>query len=169
MRIFIVGPMASGKSTLGKKLAQTLNIDFIDTDKEIEKKAGAEISWIFEVEGEKGFRERERKVLKKSITKDDVVISTGGGIVTVKENRDLMTAKGKVVYLKTPLEIQLKRTEKDKKRPLLAKGNKKQILEALKKERDPKYEEIADITIDHDGQKNRKTIINEIIDKLSSE
>ena len=169
MRIFIVGPMASGKSTLGKKLAQTLNIGFIDTDKEIEKKAGAEISWIFEVEGEKGFRERERKVLNKSVNKEDVVISTGGGIVTVKKNRDLMTAKGKVVYLKTPLEIQLKRTEKDKKRPLLAKGNKKQILEALKKGRDPKYEEIADITIDQNGQKNRKAIIDEIIDKLSSE
>ena len=169
MRIFIVGPMASGKSTLGKKLAQTLDIAFVDTDKEIEKKAGAEISWIFEVEGEKGFRERERKVLKKSINKDDVVISTGGGIVTVKENRALMTTNGKVVYLKTPLEIQLKRTEKDKKRPLLAQGNKKQILEALKKERDPKYEAIADITIDQNGQKNRKTIINEIIDKLSSE
>ncbi|MDP6917093.1 MAG: shikimate kinase AroK [SAR86 cluster bacterium] len=166
MRIFIVGPMASGKSTLGKKLAQALSIDFVDTDREIEKKAGAEISWIFEVEGEEGFRERERKVLKKSINKDDVVISTGGGIVTVKENRALMIDKGKVVYLKTPLEIQLKRTEKDKKRPLLAKGNKKQILETLKKERDPKYEEIADITIDQDGQKNRTTIINEIIDRL---
>ena len=94
MRIFIVGPMASGKSTLGEKLAQTLNIDFIDTDKEIERKAGAEISWIFEVEGERGFRERERKVLNKSIDKEDAVISTGGGIVTVKKNRDLMTAKG---------------------------------------------------------------------------
>lgn len=169
MRIFIVGPMASGKSTLGKKLAQTLSIDFVDTDREIEKKAGAEISWIFEVEGEKSFREREIKVLKKSINRDDVVISTGGGIVTVKENRALMATNGTVVYLKTPLEIQLKRTEKDKKRPLLAKGNKKQILKALKKERDPKYEEIADITIYQNGQKNRKTIINEIIDKLSSE
>ena len=168
MRIFIVGPMASGKSTLGKKLAQTLGIAFVDTDKEIEKKAGAEISWIFEVEGEKGFRERERKALEESIKEDDVVISTGGGIVTVKKNRDLIATMGKVVYLKTPLELQLKRTEKDKKRPLLAKGNKKQILEALKKERDPKYEEIADITIDQNGQKNRKTIINEIIDKLSS-
>ena len=169
MRIFIVGPMASGKSTLGKELAQALNVDFLDTDKEIEKKAGAEISWIFEVEGEKGFRERERKALQESIKEDDVVISTGGGIVTVKKNRDLIATKGKVVYLKTPLKLQLKRTEKDKKRPLLAKGNKKQILEALKKERDPKYEEIADITIDQNGQKNRKTIISEIIDKLPSE
>ena len=124
MRIFIVGPMASGKSTVGKKLAQTLEIDFLDTDNEIEKRAGAEISWIFEVEGEEGFRERERKALQKSAEKYNVVISTGGGIVTIEENRHLMTAKGKVVYLKTPIEIQLKRTENDKKRPLLSQGSR---------------------------------------------
>ena len=168
MRIFIVGPMASGKSTLGKKLAQTLEIDFLDTDNEIEKRAGAEISWIFEVEGEEGFRERERKALQKSAEKDNVVISTGGGIVTIEENRDLMIAKGKVVYLKTPIEIQLKRTENDKKRPLLSKGNREQTLRVLKKERDPQYKEIADITINHDQQKNRNAVIDEIIDKLSN-
>ncbi len=168
MRIFIVGPMASGKSTLGKKLAQTLEIDFLDTDNEIEKKAGAEISWIFEVEGEDGFRERESKALQKSVEKDNVVISTGGGIVTIEENRDLMIAKGKVVYLKTPIEIQLKRTENDKKRPLLSQGNREQTLRVLKEERDPQYEEIADITINHDQQKNRNVVIDEIIDKLSN-
>ena len=168
MRIFIVGPMASGKSTLGKKLAQTLEIDFLDTDNEIEKKAGAEISWIFEVEGEEGFRERERKALQKSAEKDNVVISTGGGIVTIEENRDLMIAKGKVVYLKTPIEIQLKRTENDKKRPLLSQGSREQTLRILKKERDPQYEEIADITINQDQQKNRNAVIDEIIDKLSN-
>ena len=99
MRIFIVGPMASGKSTLGKKLAQTLNIDFVDIDKEIEKKAGAEISWIFEVEGEKGFRVRERKALKKSINKADIVISTGGGIVSDKKNRDVHSLPRKMSLL----------------------------------------------------------------------
>ena len=130
MRIFIVGPMASGKSTLGKKLAQTLEIDFLDTDNEIEKRAGAEISWIFEVEGEEGFRERERKVLQKSAEKDNVVISTGGGIVTIEENRDLMIAKGKVVYLKTPIEIQLKRTENDKKRPYFLRATRNRLLES---------------------------------------
>jgi shikimate kinase len=160
--------MASGKSTLGKKLAQTLEIDFLDTDNEIEKRAGAEISWIFEVEGEEGFRERERKALQKSAEKDNVVISTGGGIVTIEENRELMIAKGKVVYLKTPIEIQLKRTENDKKRPLLSQGNREQTLRVLKKERDPQYEEIADITINHDQQKNRNAVIDEIIDKLSN-
>ena len=168
MRIFIVGPMASGKSTLGKKLAQTLEIDFLDTDNEIEKRAGAEISWIFEVEGEEGFRERERKALQKSVEKDNVVISTGGGIVTIEENRELMIAKGKVVYLKTPIEIQLKRTENDKKRPLLSQGNRELTLRVLKEERDPQYKEIADITINHDQQKNRNAVIDEIIDKLSN-
>lgn len=168
MRIFIVGPMASGKSTLGKKLAQTLEIDFLDTDNEIEKKAGAEISWIFEVEGEDGFRERESKALQKSVEKDNVVISTGGGVVTIEENRDLMIAKGKVVYLKTPIEIQLKRTENDKKRPLLSQGSREQTLRVLKKERDPQYKEIADITISHDQQKSRNAVIDEIIDKLSN-
>jgi len=163
-----VGPMASGKSTLGKKLAQTLEIDFLDTDNEIEKKAGAEISWIFEVEGEDGFRERESKALQKSVEKDNVVISTGGGIVTIEENRDLMIAKGKVVDLKTPIEIQLNRTENDKKRPLLSHGSREQTLRVLKKERDPQYEEIADITINQDQQKNRNTVIDEIIDKLSN-
>ena len=168
MRIFIVGPMASGKSTLGKKLAQTLEIDFLDTDNEIEKKAGAEISWIFEVEGEDGFRERESKALQKSVEKDNVVISTGGGIVTIEENRDLMIAKGKVVYLKTPIEIQLKRTENDKKRPLLSQGSREQTLRVLKEERDLQYKEIADITISHDQQKSRNAVIDEIIDKLSN-
>ena len=166
MRIFIVGPMASGKSTLGKRLAQKLNLDFIDTDKEIEKKAGAEISWIFEVEGEEGFRERESSSLKESIEMENVVISTGGGIIIKKLNRSLMTKKGKVVYLNIPLSLQIKRTSKDKKRPLLTTGDKEETLRSLMKIRSPLYEEVADITIDLQKQKNRKQIINEIIEKL---
>ena len=85
MRIFIVGPMASGKSTLGKKLASKLNIDFLDTDREIEKKAGADVSWIFEMEGEKGFRKREKSTLQESVKKDNIVIATGGGIITTND------------------------------------------------------------------------------------
>mgnify|MGYP001171634703 FL=1 len=168
MRIFIVGHMASGKSTLGKQLAQSLQIDFLDIDIEIEKNAGAEISWIFEVEGEEGFREREKKALKRSVKKDNVVISTGGGIVTKKENRDLMITKGEVVYLKTPMKILLERTEKDKKRPLLAQGNREEVLKILKEERDPQYEEVANIIVDQSELKNRNTVIDEIIDKLSN-
>ena len=111
MRIFIVGPMASGKSTLGKKLASKLNIDFLDTDREIEKKAGADVSWIFEMEGEKGFRKREKSTLQESVKKDNIVIATGGGIITTKENRDLINSTGKVIYLKTSIELQLSRTK----------------------------------------------------------
>ena len=166
MHIFIVGPMASGKSTIGKILAKILRIDFIDTDKEIERKAGVDISWIFEIEGEKGFRERERNILKEITKKKDLVISTGGGIVLLEENRKLMSTKGKVIYLKTPLQIQLNRTINDKIRPLLGKGNKREILKALKKERDPLYHEIADVTINQKEKKSSQ-ILSEIIDKLN--
>ncbi len=166
MRIFIVGPMASGKSTLGKRLALHLNLGFIDTDKEVENRAGAEISLIFEVEGEEGFRKRETKALKQSVKMDNVIISTGGGIILKKTNRDLMSSEGKVVYLDIPLSLQINRTSKDKKRPLLAKGDKKETLKNLMKIRGPLYKEVADITIDLKKQKNRKEIINEIIEKL---
>ena len=166
MHIFIVGPMASGKSTIGKILAKTLRIDFIDTDKEIERKAGVDISWIFDVEGEKVFRERERDILKEIIKKKDLVISTGGGIVLLEENRKLMSTKGKIIYLDTPLQIQLKRTINDKTRPLLGKGNKREILKAFKKERDPLYHEIADVTINQ-TEKKPSQILSEIIDKLN--
>ena len=166
MRIFIVGPMASGKSTLGKKLAQKLQIDFIDTDKEIEKKAGADISWIFEVEGEEGFREREKKALRESSEKDNVVISTGGGAVMASENRKLMSSQGKVIYLKTPIQLQLDRTLRDQSRPLLCEGDKEKTIRALKKERDPLYREIACITIEQ-KEKNNYQILQEILDKLN--
>ena len=122
MHIFIVGPMASGKSTIGKKLAKTLGVNFIDIDKEIERKAGVEISRIFEVEGEESFREREKKTLKELSEGNNSVISTGGGAVLRMENRELMKSKGKVIYLETPVELQLERTLKDKSRPFLSKG-----------------------------------------------
>ena len=166
MHIFIVGPMASGKSTIGKKLAKTLGVDFIDIDKEIERKAGVEISRIFELEGEEGFREREKKTLKELSGGNDSVISTGGGAVLRIENRELMKSKGKVIYLETPVELQLERTLKDKIRPLLSKGNKEETLRSLKKQRDPLYQEIANITIKQ-NKKNYYQIIKEIIKNLN--
>ena len=166
MHIFIVGPMASGKSTIGKILAKTLRVDFIDTDKEIERIAGVDISWMFEIEGEKAFRERERNILKEITKKKDLVISTGGGIVLLEENRKLMSTKGKIIYLETSIQVQLNRTINDKIRPLLGKGNKREILKALKEERDPLYHEIADVTINQKEKKSSQ-ILSEIIDKLN--
>ena len=99
MRIFIVGPMGSGKSTIGKKLAKSLSLDFVDTDQEIESKTGVEISWIFEKEGEKGFREREKVILKELLKRNHLVISSGGGTVLLEENRRLMNSKGLFFFI----------------------------------------------------------------------
>ena len=165
MRIFIVGPIASGKSVIGKKLAKTLAVNFVDTDNEIEKNTGVDISWIFEVEGEEGFRKREEKLLREVSKKENSVISTGGGTIIGKQNRELMTSKGKVVYLEASIQVQLERTLKDKSRPLLNKVNKEETLISLKERREHLYKEIADITIKQEGKSHNK-IVQEIIGKL---
>ena len=157
--------MASGKSVIGKKLAETLAVNFVDTDKEIEKNTGVVISWIFEVEGEEGFRKREEKLLREVSKKENSVISTGGGTIIGKQNRELMTSKGKVVYLEASIQVQLERTLKDKSRPLLNKVNKEETLISLKERREHLYKEIADITIKQEGKSHNK-IVQEIISKL---
>lgn len=161
MRLIIIGPMASGKSTVGRRLSNRLNLKFIDIDKEIEKSAGVSISWIFDVEGEERFREREVKELAKSINNNNCVISTGGGAILSKENREVLK-KGTVIYLKTSIQTQLERTINDKKRPLLQESsNKEQTLLELKSIRDPLFEECANITI-----KETKNSHNEVVDEI---
>ena len=124
MKLIIIGPMASGKSVVGKKLSKRMNLDFFDTDESIENKAGASISWIFEIEGESSFRKRESDVFSELIELDNCVISTGGGIVLKKENRDLLKRQ-MVVYLEVSIQTQIERTLSDKKRPLISnKANK---------------------------------------------
>ena len=147
MRLFIIGPMASGKSLLGRKLSGYLDLPYVDTDKEIELRAGAEISWIFEKEGEEGFRDRESAVLKESSELESFIISTGGGAILRNENRELMRSRGKVIYLEAPIEIQLSRTLNDKTRPLIENVDKKEVFSALSKERTPFYEELSDIRV----------------------
>ncbi len=166
MRLILIGPMASGKSTIGRKLSKRLNLDFIDIDQEIEKSAGVSISWIFDVEGEKKFRERESKELLNSLRADNCVISTGGGVILTKKNRNLIK-KGTVIYLETSVMIQLERTLNDKNRPLLLKSdNKEQTLKELKEIRDPLFEECANITI-KEGKNSHNKVIDEIIDQLN--
>ncbi len=147
MRLFIIGPMASGKSLLGRKLSEYLDLPYVDMDKEIELRAGAEISWIFEKEGEEGFRDRESAVLKESSELESFIISTGGGAILRNENRELMRSRGKVIYLETPIEIQLSRTLNDKTRPLIENVDKREVFSALNKERTPIYEELSDIKV----------------------
>lgn len=145
--IFFVGPMGSGKTTVGKVVAKSLSHEFLDSDQEIEDRAGANISWIFDVEGEEGFRDREEAIIDELSLKNDIVLSTGGGAILRKENREKLKKRGLVVYLKASAEQILKRTAKDKKRPLLQTDNREQVVKDLISTRDPLYQEIADITI----------------------
>ncbi len=168
MRLILIGPMASGKSTIGRKLSKRLNLDFIDIDEEVEKSAGVSISWIFDLEGEEKFRERERKELINFLKTDNCVISTGGGVILSEENRNNLK-KGTVIYLETSIQTQLERTLNDKKRPLLLESdNKEQTLIELKKIRDPLFKGCANITI-KDGEKGHNEVIDEIINKLNLE
>jgi len=155
MRLIIIGPMASGKSVVGKKLSKRLDIDFYDTDEEIVKKTGVTISHIFDIEGEDKFRSRERNVFSDLIKKDGCVISTGGGIVLRKENRELLK-KGTVLYLKTSIQTQLERTMNDKERPLLrGKENKEVTLKKMAKLRNPLYEKSSNFIIEETDNSNQ--------------
>ncbi|WP_101774440.1 shikimate kinase AroK [Pasteurella oralis] len=168
--IFLIGPMGAGKSTIGRQLAQLLNMDFVDSDGEIEQRAGADISWIFDVEGEVGFRKREERIINELTQRQGIVLSTGGGAVLSKENRNHLSARGIVIYLETTVEKQYQRTQRDKKRPLLQEvDDPRQVLEDLAKIRNPLYEEIADITLPTDEQsaKVMATQIMDLIDNLN--
>ncbi len=163
--IFLVGPMGAGKSTIGRHLAQQLHMEFVDSDTEIESRTGADIAWVFDVEGEEGFRKREENVLNDLTGMHGIVLATGGGSIASKENRNRLSARGVVVYLETTIEKQLARTTRDKKRPLLQSDNPRETLEQLAKERNPLYEEIADHTIRTDDQ-GAKTVASQIVQLL---
>lgn len=150
--IYLVGLMAVGKSTVGRTLAQRLGYDFYDSDHVIEERAGADIGWIFDVEGEEGFRERETAVLAELTMLEGIVLATGGGAVLREQNRVMLAARGIVIHLDSPLERLLERTEKDRKRPLLSKGNPRETLARLARERGPLYAEIADFRFVTDRQ-----------------
>ncbi|XBC39696.1 MAG: shikimate kinase AroK [Buchnera aphidicola (Chaetogeoica yunlongensis)] len=168
--IFLVGPMGAGKSTIGRKLAQKLHMEFFDSDQEIENRTGVDISWIFDIEGESGFRKREKLVINEIIDKTGIVLSTGGGSVLSSEIRNKLSSRGIVVYLETSIEKQLLRTKLDKKRPLLQIDNNmsiQSVLEVLADNRNPLYESIADITV-HMNNKSIKATVCYIINLLKN-
>ena len=150
--IILIGPMGSGKTSAGRILAREMGYVFADTDEEVTKSTGVSIAYIFDVEGEEGFRRRECLALKECLSDNNTVLSTGGGIVLSKENRDLLKARGKVVYLQTSIRSQVKRTASNNNRPLLQNKDPEETLEKLMLTRAPLYEEIADITIMTDNK-----------------
>jgi shikimate kinase len=163
--LFLVGPMGAGKSAVGRQLARLLHLEFVDSDQEIESRTGVDIPFIFEKEGEAGFRKREAGVIDDLSRKDGIVLATGGGAIMDPENRSHLGARGFVIYLHTSVEQQLARTRKGRDRPLLEKDDPRAVLETLMAAREPLYREIADLTVDTDGRKVR-AVANEILDRL---
>lgn len=158
--------MGAGKSTIGKYLAQQLHMEFYDSDHEIERRTGADISWVFDVEGEEGFREREEKVINDLSELQGIVLATGGGSIKSKESRNRLSARGIVVYLETPVEKQLARVQKDKRRPLLqTEESPEEVLKRLAAERNELYQEIADYVVRTDEQ-GAKLVANHIADLI---
>lgn len=157
-RIFLVGPMGAGKTTTGRRLAAALGLDFADSDAEIERRTGVDIPFIFEKEGEAGFRRREHAVLAELARRQRIVVATGGGAVLLPENRALMRAAGHVVYLRASIAQQLARTRRTAHRPLLQQGDREQTLRRLFAERDPLYREVADIIVETEGLTSRQVL-----------
>lgn len=164
-KIYLIGPMGSGKSTIGHKLAKMLNYDFIDLDHEIENTTGAKISLIFELEKEEGFRKRETQELQKTIDVNNAIISTGGGIVLLKENRSFLKNNGYNIYLKANVDTIYKRVANKKTRPLLQVDNPRQEIKNILKQRQNLYNDVCNYYVNTDN-KNTKSIINEILNKL---
>lgn len=159
--IFLVGPMGAGKSTIGRLLAAELAFSFRDSDRVIEDRTGADIPWIFDMEGEEGFRERETAVLRDLTHEQDAVIATGGGIVMRPINRELMKTAGMVVYLTASIDQLVERTSRDKKRPLLQVENPRQRIIDLITLRDPLYRETATVIVNTD-RRSPKAVAQEI-------
>jgi len=157
--------MGAGKTTIGKYLAQQLKLEFADTDTEIEKRTGADIPWIFDMEGEQGFRDREQLVVAELTEWDNVVLATGGGVVLRPENRTALAGRGFVVYLHATAEEQARRTRRDRRRPLLQTDDPEETLRQLMAERDPLYREIADHVINTDGCSPR-TVAQRLVKEL---
>lgn len=164
--IFLVGPMGAGKSAVGRYLARTLHLSFVDSDDEIESRTGVDIPFIFEKEGETGFRKREAAVIDDLSKMDGVVLATGGGAVIDVDSRSRLGGRGFVVYLATSVDQQVARTQRGRERPLLENGDPRETLEALLASRDPLYREIADIVVETDGRKVR-SVADEIIEQVS--
>jgi len=163
--IILIGPMGAGKTTIGRQLARQLHMDFIDCDREIEKRTGATINLIFEIEGEEGFRQREQKMLEELSQHKNIVLATGGGAVLREENRRLLRSSGTVVYLHASVDTQLERTRNSKNRPLLNNRDPRGRLAELMTHREPLYRQEADIVINAD-QRSAASVAREIVQRM---
>ncbi|MBS0380095.1 MAG: shikimate kinase AroK [Proteobacteria bacterium] len=151
--VFLIGPMGSGKTAVGRSLARALNLPFYDSDTEIERRTGVDIPFIFEKEGESGFREREREAIEALTAMEGIVLATGGGAVLLEDNRRHLAERGQVVYLETSVAQQAHRVRFGRNRPLIATGDPAERLEQLMGIRAPLYRSIADVVVTTDGRR----------------
>ena len=157
--IVLVGPMGSGKTTVGRRLAHALNQVFFDTDHEIINKTGVTIYHIFDIEGEEGFRERESKILENLCQMSNIILATGGGIVIKSKNREILKNSGLVVYLSSSVDQLLRRTAKSKTRPLLENStDRRKTITDLIEARDLYYREVSSLVVDTTGKKFHEVI-----------
>ena len=160
--VYLVGPMGVGKTTVGKALADALHLKFIDVDREIELRAGADIPWIFDVEGEAGVRVRESRALEDIAAQSGQLIATGGGVVLSEANRKIIKKAGFCVYLKAELQQLVQRVGRDKKRPLLRNGNPREVLQRIMEEREPLYMDVASCVV-QTSAKPMRHVVREVI------
>ena len=151
--IFLIGPMGSGKTAVGRHLARLLRFAFYDSDADVEARTGVDIAFIFEKEGEAGFRIREKESIDRLTQLDSIVLATGGGAIIEADNRRTLAERGVVVYLATSIDQQLERTRHGRHRPLLNDTDPQRKLVELMQHRAALYAEIADITVSTDGRK----------------
>jgi shikimate kinase len=163
--IILIGPMGSGKSTIGNILAKKLGREFQDSDHFIENRTGVDIARIFDIEGESGFRDRESNALEDLLGQNNQVVATGGGSVMRKKNQALLRSKGFIIFLDTTVNQQMQRLRRDKKRPLLQTDNPRERLETLLNARRPIYLDLADLAVKTDRKQARR-LASEIINHL---
>ncbi len=166
--VFLIGPMGVGKSTIGRLLALQLGKPFFDSDREIEKVTGADIPWIFDVEGEQGFRIREARMIDTLTQRQNIVMATGGGAILSAESRKFLHERGTVVYLRASVAQQMERTGKDKNRPLLQTEDPLAKIKELISVREPLYQETAHLTIDT-SRRSPRFVVSEIMNLLQAQ
>ena len=163
--IFLIGPMGVGKSTIGRLLSMQLDMPFFDSDREIEFVTGADIPWIFDVEGEQGFRARESRMIDTLTKRRGIILATGGGAILAPESRINLKSRGIVVYLRASVAQQLERTGKDKSRPLLQTDNPLAKIKELIKIREPLYRESAHVIVDT-SRRSPRSVSTEILHQI---
>ena len=167
INIFLIGPMGSGKTSIGALIAKALAKEFVDTDQEIEASTGVDISYIFDVEGESGFRKREEALVASMTEKKNIVLATGGGAIESEKNRRCLASNGFVVYLETTIDDQVLRAKPSRKRPLLENVDPKKKLQELMQKRKGLYESIADTIVNTEGH-NSHSLAKQVIENFDA-